>query len=66
MMRNPTDEQRMTKMRKPKASADGKYDPTDMLTALEDIILMVGEPNTETDHRIKMIAERAIAKAKVR
>ena len=50
-------------MRKPKTAADGKYDPTNAVTALKDIILMVGEANTETEHRIKLIAERAIAKA---
>jgi hypothetical protein len=53
-------------MRKPETADDGKFDPTNALTALEDIILMVGEPNTETDHRVKMIAERAIAKAQGR
>ena len=50
-------------MRKPKTADESKYDLTVPLTALEDIVLLVGEPNTETDHRVKMIAERAIAKA---
>ena len=54
---------RTAKVRKPKTAADGKYDPTNAVTALKDIILMVGEANTETEHRIKLIAERAIAKA---
>jgi hypothetical protein len=37
-----------------------------MLTAFEDILLTIGDAHTETDHRVKMIAERAIAKAQRR
>jgi hypothetical protein len=37
-----------------------------MLTALQDIVLIIGDGNTETDHRVKLIAERAIAKAQRR
>ena len=48
---------------KVKVPADSKQDAVEMLTALEDIILILGMPNTETGHQIKLIAERAIAKA---
>jgi hypothetical protein len=62
-MSKPNRNRRAVKMRKPKTADESKYDLTVPLTALEDIVLLVGEPNTETDHRVKMIAERAIAKA---
>jgi hypothetical protein len=51
---------------KAKSAADSKYDPTDMLTAFQDIVLTIGNARTETDHQVKMIAERAIAKAQKR
>ena len=51
---------------KGKAPAESKYDPAKMLTALEDILLTIGDANTETEHRVKLIAERAIAKARKR
>jgi hypothetical protein len=63
-MSNSNDKRRITKMRK--APADSKHDAALMLTALEDILLTIGDARTETDHRIKLIAERAIAKGKRR
>ncbi len=49
-----------------KSPAASKHDAAGMLTALEDILLTIGDARTETDHRVKMIAERAIAKAQRR
>ncbi len=51
---------------KRKTPAQLKSELDDVLTALEDILLTVGNPNTETGHRVKLIAERAIAKARKR
>ena len=48
---------------KVKVPADCKHDAAEMLTALGDIVLIIGDANTETEHRVKLIAERAIAKA---
>jgi hypothetical protein len=63
---------RITRMRKnlqsveltkAKAGSEGKDDPSEMLTALQDIVLIIGDANTETYHGVKLIAEGAIASA---
>ena len=51
------------KLFKAKIPADSEHQVAEMVTAFEDIILTIGIPNTETGHRIKLIAERAIARA---
>ena len=72
---DPLPKPRIAKMRKTiqaiesikaKASPGPRCDPSDMLTAFEDILLTVGNCQTEAEHRVKMIAERAIAKAQKR
>ena len=49
-----------------RSPAASKHHTDGMLTAFEDILLTIGDAHTETDHRVKMIAERAIAKAQRR